>query len=369
MRILNSTLRAKAVLTVSTIGLFWSHAALSATSYWPPGTTATTSAISTDAFGTTVNAPNALGSIYFKGAGTGESNGSFSAILDPDGNFRAQGSVVAEGYDSTAPDGAGVYGAGAIGVGGFSLGGHGVKGTTAAAWPAAGVYGTSTASNGVGVMGSVSASGSTGVDGEAAGTNSEGVFGKGDYAGVQGFSTASGGFGTSGVASGANGHAIDGACTGSCAGSGYAGYFNGNLWTTGMYGGSDIRLKRDIADSKYGLEQVMKMRPVTFKWKEGGDQTQVGLIAQEVQKLVPELVRAGDQGMLGINYNGLGPVLIKAIQEQQKMIEAQQAQIARLERGRAPLISYVVPGSLGGLALGLVPLGLVAARRKRANQS
>jgi hypothetical protein len=205
--------------------------------------------------------------------------------------------------------------------------------------------------------------------GVVTGTGSVGVFGQTDVGpgGVAGAATGTNGIGVSGAASGSGGHAIDATCNGSCAGSGYAGYFRGNVFATGSYGGSDIRLKKDIADSKYGLEYVMKMRPVTFKWKEGDDQTQVGLIAQDVQKLVPELVRAGDQGILGINYNGVGPVLIKAIQEQQRMIEVQQAQIARLERGGhgGLRISDWIPAGLGILGLGLAPLGLIAARRRR----
>jgi Chaperone of endosialidase len=250
--------------------------------------------------------------------------------------------------------GTGFYG---NGVYGSSNNTHGVSGTSNGSWPAAGVYGTATGSANLGVYGHVIGSGGYGVWGDSiTGT------------GVEALALGSGGFGLQAVANGSSGHAIDAICNSSCTNSGYAGYFHGNVWTTGTYGGSDIRLKKDIVDSKYGLEQVMKMRPVTFKWKEGDEQTQVGLIAQDISKLVPELVRAGDQGMLGINYNGVGPVLIKAIQEQQKMIEGQQAQIARLERGRAPLVSYVVPGSLAGLALGLVPLGFVVTRRRRDDE-
>jgi hypothetical protein len=155
-----------------------------------------------------------------------------------------------------------------------------------------------------------------------------------------------------------------GGCT-----SGYAGYFHGNVWATGTYGGSDVRLKKDIHDISYGVEQVRKLRPVSFKWKEDGDgATQLGLIAQEAKEVVPELVRTGDNGMLGLNYAGLTPVLIKAIQEQQKTIERQDARIASLERARTPIVSSLFPGGFEGLALGLVPLGLFVAWRRRKDQ-
>jgi hypothetical protein len=70
----------------------------------------------------------------------------------------------------------------------------------------------------------------------------------------------------------------------------------------------------------------------------GDDRTQLGLIAQEVQKIVPEVVRAdGPSQMLSVNYTALVPVMIKAVQEQQKIIEWQEARIDTLERRRAPL--------------------------------
>jgi hypothetical protein len=49
----------------------------------------------------------------------------------------------------------------------------------------------------------------------------------------------------------------------------------------------------------------------------------------------------------------------------QAVLERQNARLSSLERGRAPVISYLVPSGLGGVALGLVPLGLIASRRKR----
>ncbi|MGB9746356.1 MAG: tail fiber domain-containing protein [Bacteroidales bacterium] len=59
-------------------------------------------------------------------------------------------------------------------------------------------------------------------------------------------------------------------------------------------------------------------------------QTHIGLIAQEVQKVFPELVVKDPDGYLGIDYSGLIPVLIEAIKEQQAEIEALKEQIGKM---------------------------------------
>jgi len=96
----------------------------------------------------------------------------------------------------------------------------------------------------------------------------------------------------------------------------WAGYFNGDVFSAGTYQGSDERLKTDIKDALYGLSQLGKLRSVTFRWKKGSTRpTQLGLIAQEVQKVIPEIVRTdGTTGMLAVNYTSLIPVTIKAVQ-------------------------------------------------------
>ncbi len=82
---------------------------------------------------------------------------------------------------------------------------------------------------------------------------------------------------------------------------------------------SDARIKKNIVNSKYGLETVLKLRPVEYNLL-SNDLKQVGFIAQEVQKLVPEVV-TGKEGdiskgeVLGITYSNLVPVLAKSIQE------------------------------------------------------
>ncbi len=108
---------------------------------------------------------------------------------------------------------------------------------------------------------------------------------------------------------------------------------------------SDSRIKKNIVNSNYGLATVLKLRPVEYNLT-SNDLKQVGFIAQEVQKLVPEVVtgKEGDLSkgeILGITYSNLVPVLTKAIQEQQKQIEDQNAKIAAQQKQIEELIKLI----------------------------
>jgi hypothetical protein len=108
---------------------------------------------------------------------------------------------------------------------------------------------------------------------------------------------------------------------------------------------SDSRIKKNIVNSNYGLATVLKLRPVEYNLI-SNDLKQVGFIAQEVQKLVPEVVtgKEGDLSkgeILGITYSNLVPVLTKAIQEQQKQIEDQNAKIAAQQKQIEELIKLM----------------------------
>jgi hypothetical protein len=96
---------------------------------------------------------------------------------------------------------------------------------------------------------------------------------------------------------------------------------------------SDQRMKENITPLSEGLETILNLNPVSFNWKNQTDKGKhIGLIAQEVQVLIPEVVDTGDDPdkTLGINYAGMVPVLVKAIQEQNQQIKSQQRQIDEL---------------------------------------
>ncbi len=100
----------------------------------------------------------------------------------------------------------------------------------------------------------------------------------------------------------------------------------GGGWT----GPSDIRLKENIVPIQNALDGIMHLRGVKFNFI-GRESTEIGVIAQEVQAQFPELVSEDFNGYLGVGYDRLGPILIEAIKEQQKQIEALKQEIEILK--------------------------------------
>jgi len=101
---------------------------------------------------------------------------------------------------------------------------------------------------------------------------------------------------------------------------------------------SDARLKTGITNLHYGLGEVMRLRPVTWTWKDRpGSKTGLGLVAQDVKPILPELVEQGTDKdhMLSMNYIGLLPIVIKAIQEQQATIASLRNEVTSLQRQNA----------------------------------
>lgn len=116
--------------------------------------------------------------------------------------------------------------------------------------------------------------------------------------------------------------------------SGYKLWVNGRLKSAGVNETSDARLKKDITPINSALGKVLAMRGVTYNWRvdEFKDQgleegLQYGLIAQELEKVIPELVNTDNEGWKSIQYSHLIPVLIEAIKEQQKVIDSQNKTI------------------------------------------
>lgn len=117
--------------------------------------------------------------------------------------------------------------------------------------------------------------------------------------------------------------------------------------TNGTIQTSDRRDKTAISNTSYGLAEVMKLNPVTFKWKNRENEPfKIGLIAQDVYEVIPEVVKTHDYRViddmtgetelvenerLGIYYSDLIPVLINAIKEQQSTIKSLEERINFLE--------------------------------------
>jgi len=116
---------------------------------------------------------------------------------------------------------------------------------------------------------------------------------------------------------------------------------------------SDARLKSDVTDLDGGLDAVLDLRPVTYRWRDDGADTHLGLLAQEVKKVLPEAVDDPGEadGYLGVDYTELVAVLVDAVQDQhaenedlsaevetqREEIERQDERIAALEERLAAL--------------------------------
>lgn len=208
----------------------------------------------------------------------------------------------------------------------------------------AAIYGATAGDNGEGIRGSAFGNGGYGVYGNAAGS------GTNSYFGVYGYAS-----GSTGADYGIYGLQGQGA-------NDWAGYFSGNLGYTGMLlSTSDEKLKQDVNPLSESLEKIMKLQPKTYFYRHDGvyanmhlpEGEQTGLIAQELEKVFPELVKQstytyiekgemenGKEGDVktsqieykGVNYIGLIPVLIDAIQKQQQEIEELKLQVSRLNK-------------------------------------
>jgi hypothetical protein len=118
----------------------------------------------------------------------------------------------------------------------------------------------------------------------------------------------------------------------------YGGTLRGSIsLSTGTYSAiSDSRLKKNITNITYGLNEVMAFRPVTYLMNEEDDTAKkhLGFIAQEVKTLVDEAVDDlidPDTQFYMLDKGGLVPVLVKAIQEQQAIIETLTTRVEALE--------------------------------------
>jgi hypothetical protein len=99
---------------------------------------------------------------------------------------------------------------------------------------------------------------------------------------------------------------------------------------------SDRRLKRNIRSLQSTLDKVSQLNPSKYSYiRTGSDTETIGFIAQEVEEVFPELVSTAEgkdgQEIKGVNYSGMSVIAIKAIQEQQTIIDNQEMRISELE--------------------------------------
>lgn len=266
------------------------------------------------------------------------------------------------GVVGTSTGGIGVYGSGTFGTygSGTTYGAYGTGSTY-------GVYGTSSSNYGVyGTSGYL------------------GVYGSGNDYGIYGISTnGDGATGTSTNHAGVNAYSSNwhGAHIESFNNNGlwsktfsatagvYAGVFEGSVYTYGVYSASDRQLKKNIEDVDNAMSLINRLKPKSYEFRDDGDFAAMhlpkgnhyGLIAQEVEEVIPEIVAAAPDGLgappsnpelkkpgeeqtpverqisntppsKAINYTELIPIIIKAMQEQQQEISTLKAENAQMKQ-------------------------------------
>ena len=109
-------------------------------------------------------------------------------------------------------------------------------------------------------------------------------------------------------------------------------YVSGAIRATGtITANSDITLKKNLLKIENALEKVEQINGYTYEFKADDSKRHAGVIAQEIQTVLPEIVNKGNDGILGVEYGNISALLIEATKEQQKQIKAQQIQINELK--------------------------------------
>ena len=153
----------------------------------------------------------------------------------------------------------------------------------------------------------------------------------------------------------------------------YAGFFQGNVFSTGNYTSSDRKLKKDIAEMTGGMDIIDRLKPKTYAFRQDGNYKlmnlptgiQYGLIAQDLEEVLPGLVKKSefDPNMVknagknpadetnkttdekidfkAVNYTELIPIIIKALQEQQEKIKTLTELVEKLSSGAKAAVSNV----------------------------
>ncbi|MCU7549932.1 tail fiber domain-containing protein [Chitinophagaceae bacterium LB-8] len=207
----------------------------------------------------------------------------------------------------------------------------GIKGTA----DYSGVEGYATYRNGQGVYGG----GDIGVWGEG---NEYGVIGRGSTYGVYGI-----GLNSSSV--GVYGYSADN----------YAGFFDGEVYSTSQYTTSDQNLKKDISEVGGALAVIGQLKPKYYTFRNDGKYAKMnlpkgnhyGFMAQDLEKVLPGLVKTTQHRLYkekrneqneeitlkAVNYTELIPIAVKAIQEQQQVIDQQKQELDALKNELAEI--------------------------------
>jgi len=115
----------------------------------------------------------------------------------------------------------------------------------------------------------------------------------------------------------------------------------GDAYSTGSWTSSDLNLKKNIADAAGPAAKLFQLRGVSYEWKreENPDReftagVQYGLIAQELEKVFPEMVKTDENGEKAVAYYQLIPLLLEAVKKQQEQIDTLQKLVGQTQTVR-----------------------------------
>jgi hypothetical protein len=124
-------------------------------------------------------------------------------------------------------------------------------------------------------------------------------------------------------------------------------YIAGAAYATVVWQSSDLSLKENVEPIDSPLKKLRNVHGVSFTWKQEGNEHRGfpggkhnGVVAQDVEKVFPEMVQDGPEGEKAVAYSELIPILIEGMKEQQNLIETQQKDIQALKTALKKIKAY-----------------------------
>jgi hypothetical protein len=112
-------------------------------------------------------------------------------------------------------------------------------------------------------------------------------------------------------------------------------FSSGNMTITGtLTQNSDLRLKKNILPLQNSLQKILSLGGYQYYWKENyrDKSLQTGLLAQQVEQQMPELVKEDKEGIKSVNYSGMIPYLVEAVKELTEKLEKEKQRNDTLEK-------------------------------------
>jgi hypothetical protein len=111
-------------------------------------------------------------------------------------------------------------------------------------------------------------------------------------------------------------------------------YYNGTSWNAPVFNStSDLRLKENIKPLEKSLDKVCLLQGVEFNFKNNKDKTMIGFIAQDVEKIVPEVVHTntGEDDYKSVSYCNVTALLVESIKELREEVKQLKEEIKELK--------------------------------------